>query len=434
MPRRRTYFILAVLVLSGMVMSLWVISRLQYSMSMMEAEDDVQDRARVLRRGGVARVVDQLLEEARDLQRGVERHDGKGGKVGVADTVAYGPRLGTPRGEDNVSVESPSRNYLEVQIFYATDRKREAGAVPGKMFGPARGQLSVGTCVVSIPNSHRFGGLEGKRWYMGEFRVSPERHVMLQSVTPRPLEDFIARLRKSVRGSQAREAFVFIHGYNVTFEDAARRTAQIAYDLNFDGAPIMYSWPSRGKVRAYAADEATVEWTAPNLTRALQLVAEQSGASEVHVIAHSMGNRALAAALARMRTSGEEPPFNQVILTAPDIDADVFARDIVPAVRPRTERLTLYASSADKAIIASRRFHQAPRAGEGGVKLIVLKGLDTIDASGIDTDMIGHGYFAANALVLNDLFSLIKDKKPPGQRNLRRRQKDQLEYWELPRQ
>ena len=33
-----------------------------------------------------------------------------------------------------------------------------------------------------------------------------------------------------------RQAFVFLHGYNVTFEAAAYRTAQIAYDLRFDGA------------------------------------------------------------------------------------------------------------------------------------------------------------------------------------------------------
>ena len=43
-----------------------------------------------------------------------------------------------------------------------------------------------------------------------------------------------------VSRSPRKDAFVFIHGFNVAFEDAVMRTAQIAYDLGFDGAPILY--------------------------------------------------------------------------------------------------------------------------------------------------------------------------------------------------
>ena len=35
---------------------------------------------------------------------------------------------------------------------------------------------------------------------------------------------------------------MFVHGFNVSFADAARRTAQIAYDLAF-GGPGALSWP-----------------------------------------------------------------------------------------------------------------------------------------------------------------------------------------------
>ena len=53
------------------------------------------------------------------------------------------------------------------------------------------------------------------------------------------------------------DAFLFIHGYNVTFEGAARRTAQMAYDLGFNGAAVFYSWPSQGTPTAYTIDEQT---------------------------------------------------------------------------------------------------------------------------------------------------------------------------------
>jgi hypothetical protein len=34
------------------------------------------------------------------------------------------------------------------------------------------------------------------------------------------------------------EALVFIHGYHVTFDEAARKTAQLNWDLGFRGIPI----------------------------------------------------------------------------------------------------------------------------------------------------------------------------------------------------
>jgi esterase/lipase superfamily enzyme len=39
-------------------------------------------------------------------------------------------------------------------------------------------------------------------------------------------------------------AFVFIHGYNVSFDAAVKLTAQLSRDMRFPGAPILYSWAS----------------------------------------------------------------------------------------------------------------------------------------------------------------------------------------------
>jgi esterase/lipase superfamily enzyme len=48
---------------------------------------------------------------------------------------------------------------------------------------------------------------------------------------------------------------VFTHGYNVSFEEAARRAAQLAFDLNFRGRVVLFSWPSCGSLLGYGADE-----------------------------------------------------------------------------------------------------------------------------------------------------------------------------------
>src|SRR5216110_2232101 len=49
--------------------------------------------------------------------------------------------------------------------------------------------------------------------------------------------------------------------------------AQLWFDLKFDGAAILYSWPSKGSLSEYMADETSVEWTAPHLKKFLEEIA-----------------------------------------------------------------------------------------------------------------------------------------------------------------
>src|SRR5439155_689832 len=67
--------------------------------------------------------------------------------------------------------------------------------------------------------------------------------------------------------------------------------------------------------------------------------------------------------------------FNQVILAAPDIDADDFRNNIAPAMQRTAQRLILYASSHDEALFASQFVHRGPRAGDAGEGLIVIPGV-----------------------------------------------------------
>lgn len=144
---------------------------------------------------------------------------------------------------------------------------------------------------------------------------------------------------------------MFIHGYNVSFEGAVYRTAQIAYDLGFAGAPVLYSWASNGNLLDYPGDVSNNEWTVAHLAGFLEDLAKAQDAATIHIIAHSMGNRALVQALAKL---GQALRFRQVILTAPDIDAGVF-KQLADAVKLHSERVTLYVSSKDAALEASKR-------------------------------------------------------------------------------
>jgi esterase/lipase superfamily enzyme len=313
-------------------------------------------------------------------------------------------------------------NYYTMNLFYATDRSATGQTDAANFYGSGKDPsetLSLGTCKVSIPRDHRPGELEAPSIWKLEFHEDPEKHVVLLGVSPVAEKQFYSELASTVAASDNKDAFVFIHGYNTTFKDAARRTGQLAYDLNFRGAAIFYSWPSRGDLDGYPADEETIVWTTPHLMAFLQQVALQSRAKTVHLIAHSMGNRALTQALANLTTppgTTVKPHFREVILAAPDVDRDIF-KQLVGAMGQSADRITLYASSNDEALVASKKLHEGSRAGEAGKSLLVVKGIDTIDVSTVDTSFLGHSYFGDNTSVISDIQRLLTEGSPPSQRS-----------------
>jgi esterase/lipase superfamily enzyme len=321
-------------------------------------------------------------------------------------------------GSRSVPTANGEQTFKTVQIFYGTDRQRKFNTSWSRKDGTefaysgGRGSLEVGTCDVSIPFDHEEGVLEAPGFLE---KADPAKHVLLLSVDRRSRRVFSDKLKQRIGESEGKEAVVFVHGYNVSFEDAARRTAQMAHDLEFDGAPIMYSWPSQAKIQAYAVDEANVRWTVPNLMEFLRLVVRESNADSVHLVAHSMGNRALTEALRRFAAEEpqmDQPLFDQVALVAPDVDTDVFQQEIIPAIRSVGQRLTLYASSRDKALLISSGVHGHPRAGDLSQNIVVVEGLETVDASDVDTSLLrairlGHSYFADKPTVLFDLGSVL---------------------------
>jgi pimeloyl-ACP methyl ester carboxylesterase len=182
---------------------------------------------------------------------------------------------------------------------------------------------------------------------------------------------------------------------------------------------MLYSWPSQASTTAYAIDEAAVGISGRRMADFLETVVAQSGAQRIHLIAHSMGNRALIEALqtylARRAPENRQHIFGQIVLTAPDVDRDYFT-DAIQQLTGSAERVTLYASDNDYALRSSQLFHGAPRAGTAGDVIVKLAGLDSIDMSAVPADALGHSYFAANSGAIFDMFRLLWRGEPPPQR------------------
>jgi esterase/lipase superfamily enzyme len=328
---------------------------------------------------------------------------------------------------------SGGREVHVVRLFYATDRRATGSDVPMDFYDSGRSaELQFGTCIVSVPYQHKPGTLETERWTHLEFVPDVTRDVVLLTVRPAAREMFLADLKARIARTPSKSALVFIHGYNVSFSTAARRTAQIAYDIGFDGVPVVYSWPSHGTLRGYLGDEGNARWTTNHLRQFLQQLAERSGATSIHIIAHSMGNRPLVDALERLATS-KKKVFDSIVLTAPDVDSDVLA-DVAAQIRTTARTVTLYASDTDKALHASRLAHSDQRrAGEAGANLMVLDGIDTVDATDMDTGFfaLGHSYVGDDTLAVTDLRKLIVGRLPPERRGLQRLVRASRTFWRL---
>src|SRR5450830_1784282 len=318
-------------------------------------------------------------------------------------------------------------NYAVVRTYFATDRQRDLGKPPAQRFSGARNApsaeqdtLSYGYCDISIPRDHRMGQLESPSLWRLEFRDDPAKHVVLLSAEVQDHDNFFAALKIQIRASAGKSAFVFVHGYNVSFEDAARRTGQMAYDLGFDGAPVFYSWPSRGDLAGYTVDENNIEWSTPHITAFLADLLASTQAAQVYLVGHSMGSRGLARAVADLLATQPQlaQKITELILSAPDIDAAIFKHDIAPQLAGARNPVTLYASSQDLALAASKAVHGYPRAGDSGAGMLIVAGVETIDATGVDTSFMKHSYFAEKRSALSDMFYLIRNQARADQRFL----------------
>lgn len=275
--------------------------------------------------------------------------------------------------------------------------------------GSYRNQVELGICEVSIPPGHKPGELESPQMFTMQFKQELDKHVVLTQVTPLDKDVFFTNLHQTM-AAKGKNVLVFIHGYNVSFEDAARRTAQMSFDLKFAGAPVFYSWPSQANWYGYPTDRENIELSVNQIKEFLVDLAHKSGADTINLVAHSMGNVGLTQALKEIELKSPEPMFNQVVLAAPDIDADIFKERIVPSLTGKAKHMTLYTSQTDLALIASRYFNHGARIGDSTDGVPLFDGIETIDATSIDSSLIGHSYYGSNVTVLTDLGNVLMNR------------------------
>jgi esterase/lipase superfamily enzyme len=302
------------------------------------------------------------------------------------------------------------------------------------VFGSDRARkLQLGMAEITVPKTHEVPNVE-RPWVVKipYFDVTiyaeeedAKKHFTVKEIKALSREELLALVKARLKDSKIYkdQALVFVHGYNTSFDNALYRTAQIAYDLDFDGAPFLYSWPSGGAVASYTYDRESAQASEPYLREFLQMVVKETGAKQVSVIAHSMGNQPVMDVLRDMRNAAPEGvEISQVILAAPDVDADSFS-NLAKTIQGLAKNVTLYVAGNDRALIVSRNFWGSYRAGDvPPAGPLILPGIDTIDvtAASTDTFAINHSGYASNNKLLDDVGELLKTGlRPPEMRVLK---------------
>ncbi|MBU1229441.1 MAG: alpha/beta hydrolase [Proteobacteria bacterium] len=292
---------------------------------------------------------------------------------------------------------------------------------PSLFFATSRNVLDPG----SETRSARFGGLRSRETSYGECRLGisgagagaadrMDVKVTLERTGRLTRARFLADLQRAAARTPRREVLLFIHGFDNSFEDAAKTATRIAHGVGFAGAAALYSWPSAGSAASYLQDRNNAYWSVHYLKEFLADVLAAQWIDRVSVVVHSMGNEVFIRACAELadeyaRTgNGDLRKLKNIVLAAPDMDREIFLDQYAAKLMGNGARIVLYASRSDMALAASAQV-QGGDYERLGKNVVCIPGLNVTDVSDVKTDLLGHSWIADSRSVLTDLRCVLTE-------------------------
>jgi len=280
---------------------------------------------------------------------------------------------------------------------------------PGVMFGGGRGiGLRFADISVSIPPDavRKIGDVQWPQHSPGD----PARDFVTLRAGRLDLPEVKALFHRRIAAERGHQALVFVHGYNTRFEEAVYRFAQVVHDSHADVVPVLFTWPSRGQALAYVYDRDSADYSRDGLEALLQALADDPKVSEVSILAHSLGNYVAVEALRQMaiRDKGLPSKIKNIMLASPDIDFDVFRRQIAEIEGGRKPPpVTLFVAQDDKALGLSQLIAgDEPRLGavdptrEPYRGILQRAGVHVVDLTAVQSDdPANHSKFASADVV-----------------------------------
>jgi len=258
---------------------------------------------------------------------------------------------------------------------------------------------------VSIPPNHKNGNIE---WPRGKLDPKKDFVVTHQEMMQRDVfnADRVAAM------SSGEQVGVFVHGYNYSYQEALFRAAQIAVDANLTATPLVFAWPSQASLAGYVADKESAVYSRDALVQTLTDLTRHNPGKPVVVFGHSMGGWLVMEAVRQLRLQGRGDVIShlQIVLAAPDIDIDVFRKQL-EIIGRLSFPLTVLVSTDDRALQASSLIGgdiqrvgaldvDEPGLQEGAAKA----GIRFIDISNLDaSDPLNHDQYVELAALIPQL-------------------------------
>ncbi len=308
----------------------------------------------------------------------------------------------------NLIVGASAPDAGRVDMLVATTRAA-VSEPPGVLFGGARGRgLDFADIIVSVPpDSNR---TPGEVQWPSSPPGDPERNFVTLRADRLELAQIRANFDARVVRTPGHKVLVFVHGYNTRFEEAVYRFAQIVHDARVDVVPVLFTWPSGGAAIDYVYDRDSAMYSRDALEAVLQALVKDPSVGSISILAHSMGNYVTVEALRQMAIRDRQlsPKIKDVMLASPDIDVDVFRRQIaVIDSGPRPANFFLFVSRDDRALsLSSFLARDSTRLGaldptEEPYRSILEQGrVHVVDLTGMSSpDFTNHGKFASEEVV-----------------------------------
>ncbi|MDO6589095.1 MULTISPECIES: alpha/beta hydrolase [Rhodobacterales] len=195
---------------------------------------------------------------------------------------------------------------------------------------------------VAIPPNHRVGHIE--------HIYDPTRGFTMESYRPQARDGFVDALA----AGPGDEIVIYVHGYNTTTTEAVFRFAQMGHDFAFNNTQALFSWDSAGVAAGYVYDRDSVLFARDDFADFLKAISAGSDKS-ITIVAHSLGAHLTMETMRQLaiaRNTRVLDDIGAVVLLSPDIDPDIFRRQ-VGVIGDRESPYIILTNSSDQALALS---------------------------------------------------------------------------------
>ncbi len=381
-------------------------------------------------------------------------------------------------GPDPFSSTAPGLRSATVDVFYATNRApapsessraRYGSAVGDSLrvgsarvrFGPAEwgwDDLIASTAAgerpsISVVGVEEYGvlGAEGEN---GVLAAQPAASMAAGGMPMGAREVYAASLNERLARSVHRDVFIYVPGFNLTFELGVRRIAEFSHYLGRDGVFLTYAWPAHSHPFAYGTDRRNARRSVAGFREFLRFLAERTDVERIHLITSSAGAPVVSDVLVAIHEEYPDTPaaevrrvtrIGEVIYAASDQSMGDFREMLHSGSAAIASHITIYSSSVDMGLLLTRVFgshdltigrlpshiseDDAALLRERADRVTVVDVTGAIGPAGRG-DFWAHRYWYLNPWVSSDLLGVLRHRMPPARRGLTASEDGTM--WEFP--